>query len=350
MGQDNGNIIKSAIKAMPLKDTLQNCDASSNDASSTEREFQVYCIRAIALTVADLERSKEFYTSAFGFEVTSEINVEGQEYSELEAVEQARIRIATLQLGTEQVQLMQYLNCSSQPIPRDSQSTDLWFQHFAIVVSDLDRAYAHLCSLSFESISNEPQTMPMNIPEAAEVRAFKFKDPDGHSLEIIWFPPNKRQSKWNTAKEQLFLGIDHSAITVANTERSLHFYRDLLGMAVESSSLHEGEIQALLDGLPEATVQVTSLRPVGGDIGIELLDYYAPANGRPTPSSWKSCDIAHLQIELVVNNIEEGLEVLKQNGVQIVSSRMVSFTTNSAYRQGCLVKDPDGHAMLLITL
>jgi catechol 2,3-dioxygenase-like lactoylglutathione lyase family enzyme len=329
---------------MSLGDIVQ----SNNGA--IERAFQVHCIRAIALTVADLKRSEDFYVSALGFKVISEVTVEGQECSDLEAVEQAHITIATLQLGAEQIQLMQYLNCDSQPIPRDSQSTDLWFQHFAIVVSDFDRAYDHLRSFTFESISNAPQTLPMDIPEATGVRAFKFKDPDGHNLELIWFPPDKRQPQWNSVEERLFLGIDHSAIAVANTERSLHFYRDLLGMQVESSSLHRGEIQALLDGLPEATVQVTGLRPIESGMGIELLDYSVPANGRQTPPNWRSCDIAHLQVELVVNQIEQGLEMLNQKGVQIVSSRLVSFAADAPYRQGCLVKDPDGHAMLLITL
>jgi catechol 2,3-dioxygenase-like lactoylglutathione lyase family enzyme len=325
-------------------------DTAQSSHGAIEPAFQVHYLRAIALTVTDIERSKEFYVKALGFEIISEVTVNGQEYSDLEAVEQAQITIATLQIGAEQIQLMQYLNCDSQPIPEDSQSTDLWFQHLAIVVSDFDRAYAHLRSFAFESISTAPQTLPIDIPEATGVRAFKFKDPDGHNLELIWFPPDKRQPKWNPAAEQLFLGIDHSAIAVANTEQSLHFYRDLLGMQVESSSLHTGEIQALLDGLPEATVQVTGLRPTEGGMGIELLDYSVPANGRQTPPHWRSCDVAHLQVELVVDHLEQGLEMLKQKGVEIVSSRLVSFAADAPYRQGCLVEDPDGHAMLLITL
>ncbi|WP_449416602.1 hypothetical protein [Phormidium nigroviride] len=95
---------------------------------------------------------------------------------------------------------------------------------------------------------------------------------------------------------------------------------------------------------------VTALRPDRGGLGIELLDYVLPLNSRPIPSNWKSCDIANMQIELVVNDIEQAVEMLRQNGVEFVSSRVVKFTESCCpYSQGCLLKDPDGHGVLAIT-
>jgi len=310
---------------------------------------QVQRIRAIGLTVTDAVRSKDFYTQALDFELVSDITVEGQDYSDLEGVAEAKIRIVTLQLGDELIELWEYLNVEGKPIPIDSQSNDLWFQHMAIVVSDMERAIAHLGSFPINPISVEPQTIPPSNKASAGVRAFKFKDPDRHDLELIWFPPDKGQDKWHQNTARKFLGIDHSAIAVANTQQSLQFYRDLLGMQVEDGSLNQGETQARLDGLPEDIVRVTDLRPAQAGLGVELLDYIAPANGRTMPSDWKSCDIAHMQIELVVNDIEQAVDILRQNGVQFVSPRLVQFTDSSCpYRQGCLVKDPNGHAMLLI--
>lgn len=312
--------------------------------------IQVQRVRTIGITVSDVDRSKDFYTQALGFQLVSDITVQGQEYSKLEGVP-ANIRIVTLQLGDEHIELMQYLNIKGKPIPADSQSNDLWFQHLAIVVNDLDRAYAHLQSFFIDPISTAPQTIPLSNPASAGVRAFKFKDPDRHPLELIWFPPDKGQAKWHQSVNHdgdcLFLGIDHSAIAVADTEQSLRFYRDLLGMQIDGGSLNQGETQAHLDGLPEAKVRVTALRPAQGGLGIELLDYIVPANGRPIPSDWKSCDLAHMQVELVVNDIEQAMEMLQQNGVQFVSSRLVDADNSACYRQGCLVKDPSGHAMLL---
>jgi catechol 2,3-dioxygenase-like lactoylglutathione lyase family enzyme len=311
-------------------------------------------IRAIGITVSDADRSKEFYTQALRFQLVSDITITGPEYSQLVGVPDATIRIVTLQLGNEYIELMQYLNLQGKPIPADSQSNDSWFQHLAIVVCDMELAYAHLQAFTMESISVSPQTIPLSNSAAAGIRAFKFKDPDCHPLELIWFPPDKGQARWHqpvdSYRDPLFLGIDHSAIAIADTEQSLHFYRDLLGMQVDGGSLNQEETQARLDGLPEAKVRVTALRPAQGGLGIELLDYLVPANGRPMPNSWKSYDIAHLHLELVVNDLEQAVERLRQNGVQFVSP-LVHFTDpNTPYRQGCLMKDPNGHAMMGITM
>ncbi|MEH1855183.1 MAG: VOC family protein [Nostoc sp.] len=316
---------------------------------SSQTDVQVQRIRAIGLTVTNCNRSLEFYTQALAFELISDITVEGQDYSDLEGVPGAKIRIITLRLGDELIELMEYLNIQGKPIPSDSQSNDLWFQHLAIVVSDMDRAYAHLRSFPIEPISVDPQTIPPENEASGAVRAFKFKDPDGHDLELIWFGPDQGQDKWHQNSHSLFLGIDHSAIAISNTEQSLNFYCSLLGMQIDSRSLNWRATQSRLDNLPGAEVKITGLRPIQDGVGIELLDYIVPGKGRPMPSDWKSCDTAHMQIELVVNNIEQLVDKLRHNGVQFVSSRIVQFSDGSfPYRQGCLVKDPDGHAILLI--
>ncbi len=288
--------------------------------------IKVQKIQAVELTVTNAEESKNFYTQALGFEPVSDIIVD------------EKIRTVTLQLGDEFIKLTQYLQVAGKPIPKDSQSNDLWFQHLAIVVSDMDRAYTHLQSFTFEPISLSPQTIPPENQPSAGVRAFKFKDADGHDLELIWFPADKGQDKWHQDTNRLFLGIDHSAIAVANTEESLKFYRDLLGMQVREGSLNQGEIQAHLDGLPGAKVRVTPLRPIQSGMGIELLDYITPANGRPTPSDWQSHDIAHMQFELVVSELQQLIDILKQNNITV-------FTHQQSY----LLKDPNGHSILLNT-
>ncbi|BAY23984.1 glyoxalase/bleomycin resistance protein/dioxygenase [Calothrix sp. NIES-2100] len=317
---------------------------------SSQTDVQVQRIRAIGLTVTNCDRSWEFYTQALAFELVSDITVEGQDYNDLEGVTGAKIRIVTLRLGDELIELMEYINIQGKPIPRDSQSNDLWFQHLAIVVSDMDRAYAQVCSFPIQPISVAPQTIPPGNEASAGVRAFKFKDPDGHDLELIWFPPDKGQDKWHQNTNRLFLGIDHSAIAISNTEQSLHFYRDLLGMQIDSHSLNWRATQARMDNLPGAEVKITGLRPAQGGVGIELLDYLVPPKGRPIPSDWKSSDIATVQVQIIVSDIEQIVDKLRQHKVQLVSPRIVQFADSSQpYKQGCLVKDPDGHTILLLT-
>ncbi|WP_319419659.1 VOC family protein [Pleurocapsa sp. FMAR1] len=312
--------------------------------STQTDDVQVQKVRAIGSTVSDAERSLKFYTEAFSFKLVSDITLEESYYSELEGIKATKIRLVTLQLGDEVIELIEYLDIEGKPIPTDSQSNDLWFQHLAIVVSDIDRAYDHVKSFEIEPISSGLQTLPNGI------RAFKFKDPDGHDLEIIWFPPELSKDKWQQNTEELFLGIDHSAIAVADTEQSLKFYRDLLGMEVEESNINSGEIQAHLDGLAEAKVRVTGTRPKKKGLGIELLDYIVPGTGRPFADDWQSYDIASMQVQLVVKDIDLAVNTLRENGVEIISPKIIQFPNSYPYSQACIVKDPNGHAMMLITV
>src|SRR5213080_322929 len=125
-------------------------------------------------------------------------------------------------------------------MPVDACSNDLWFQHIAIVVNDMDEAYRQLRSHKVRHASTGPQTIPASNKAAAGIRAFYFKDPDGHNLEIIYFPPGKGDPRWQQKRDKLFLGIDHTAIVVPSTQNGLRFYRDLLGLKLAGESLNHG--------------------------------------------------------------------------------------------------------------
>src|SRR5262249_38002049 len=150
--------------------------------------------------------------------------------------------------------------------------------------SDIDAAYARVRAAGATPTSPEPQTIPVTNAAAAGIRAFYFRDGEGHNLELIWYPPGKGDPRWQDARGRLFLGIDHTAIGVADTDRSVAFYRDLLGMEVKGGSLNEGIEQERLSGVPGARVRITGLRGAGGP-GVQLLEYLAPAGRRPAPAS-----------------------------------------------------------------
>ncbi|MGB3615164.1 MAG: VOC family protein [Elainellaceae cyanobacterium] len=303
-------------------------------------------LNAVASTVSDLDQSIAFYTQALGFTLTGELMDEAG-FAQLGQPSTSRVRLAVLQLGNERIELMQYLDLTPSPIPPDSQSNDLWFQHMAIVVRDMDEAYAHLRKFSISPISPEPQTIPQDNPMAGGVRAFKFRDRDRHALELIWFPADKGKDKWHRENGRLFLGIDHTAIAVADTAESLQFYRDLLGMAVAGGNLNSGEVQARLDGLPVAEVQVTPLEPAETGIGLELLDYVTPGTGRPVPEVWTASDLAHRHGVLAVTDLQPVLERLRQQGAAV--SSVIDLPAGYRYGTGCLVKDPNGHSLLLVS-
>src|SRR6266403_2073994 len=111
----------------------------------------------------------------------------------------------------------------------------LGFAKVADVVSDMDRAYAALRAARVEHASTGPQRLPDWNPNAGGIRAFYFRDPDRHVLEVLQFPAGKGDARWHAAAG-LFLGIDHTAIVVGDTAESLRFYRAALGLRVAGTS------------------------------------------------------------------------------------------------------------------
>src|SRR2546428_6513788 len=260
----------------------------------------VSAVGAIAVTVASVERSITFYSDVLGFEKVSDVEVWGGAGERLLGVAGLRLRVVGMRLGAERIELMEYLTPRGRPIPDDSRSHDRWFQHIAIIVSDMDRAYARLRAAGVDHVSPAPQRLPDDNPKAGGIRAFYFRDPDGHALEVLWFPPGKGDAKWRR-RDALFLGIDHTAIVVADTARSLACYRDALGLAVAGESENRGPEQERLNNVPGVRLRITTLRAAAGP-GVEFLEYLAPRDGRPLRADARANDLVHWQTTLVTDD------------------------------------------------
>ena len=266
------------------------------------------------------------------------------------------MRVATLKLGEESITLTEHLAKKGRPIPQDSRSYDRWFQHIAIVVSDMDKAYARLLEHKVTHVSTAPQTLPEWNKDAGGIKAFYFRDPEDHVLEIIWFPPGKGNPKWQqraadifsaepdgtaggTRSSTLFLGIDHTAIVVSDTDKSLAFYRDQLGFKVAGGAHNYGTEQEHLNQVFGARLRITALKAERGP-GIEFLEYIAPPGGRDLPGDAKANDLVFWNTQLLVDDLSRKLDALRANGTRFVSK--VGCTA-----QAQIARDPDGHGLQL---
>jgi catechol 2,3-dioxygenase-like lactoylglutathione lyase family enzyme len=316
--------------------------------SAVNRGSLVSAVDSIGMTVADLDKSLEFYTGVLGFEKVSEQEVAGEQFEHLQGVFGLRMRVARLRLGAEFIELTEYLTPQGRIFPRDTRSNDRWFQHIAMVVSDMDLAYAHLRRHKVAHASTGPQRLPDWNPNAGGIKAFYFRDPDGHHLEAIWFPEGKGDPRWrqgNRGAGRLFLGIDHTAIVVSDTEASLRFYRDALGMRVAGESENHGPEQERLNNVFGARLRITALRAAAGP-GIEFLEYLAPRNGRPFPDDSAANDLIHWQTRLTAADAAAAESALRTARTRFVSSGAVRLdNTSLGFRIGLLVRDPDGHAL-----
>ena len=307
-------------------------------------------VAAVGMTVADLERSVTFFTEVLDFEKRGEtVEVQGDEFEHLTGVFGARAKVATVCLRTECLELTDFLSPEGRAIPGDSRSNDRWFQHVAIVVSDMASAFERVRAAGVEFVSTAPQRLPDWNPNAGGIVAFYFRDPDGHNLELIWYPPDKGDLRWQ-AHDRLFLGIDHTAIGVADTGKSLAFWRDTLGLEVLGGAENWGVEQEHLNQVFGARLRITGLAGAAG-IHVEFLEYLAPSNGRDTREALGGIaanDLAHWQVRVESIDPEGDAERLRAAGGRWLSPGVVGLADGRlGYRRGALLADPDGHGLLL---
>jgi catechol 2,3-dioxygenase-like lactoylglutathione lyase family enzyme len=310
-------------------------------------------VKMIGFTVADVDRAANFFVNVLQFENVSEFRVVGGEYDKMVGVFNANMRIVHLKLGEQIVELTQYVSPpTGRPIPVPSYSNDGWFQHMAVVVGEMDAAYKILQANKVQQISAYPITIPQSNPGAAGIRAIKFHDPERHALELISFPPGKGSSSWHKPTNKVFLGLDHTAMTVGSTEKSVTFYRDLLGFNVGGVTLNTGTTQEVLDNLFNDTCLVTAMMPAAAPPHIEFLEYKTPPGGRPMPVDTKSNDLWHWQTTLVTRDIQAVTDRLRKAGAQFITPDVVTIPQQDqaqlGFRKAVMVRDPNGHAIRLV--
>jgi catechol 2,3-dioxygenase-like lactoylglutathione lyase family enzyme len=311
-------------------------------------EKLISAVDCIGMTVSDLDRSVEFYEKVLSFEKVSEFEADGEEYERLQGLFGLRMRTARLRLGDEFIELTEFLAPRGRPAPEDARSHDRWFQHIAIIVSDMERAYQWLRRHKVQHASPGPQRLPDWNKNAGGIEAFYFRDPDGHPLEILAFPPDKGNPKWHRPTDKLFRGIDHTAIVISDTEVSLRFYRDLLGLQVAGASENHGPEQERLNNVFGARLRITALRAASG-LGIEFLEYLTPGDGRPYPPDARANDLIHWQTRLLGTRVDQMTRSLRESRVAFLSAGVAELPDGKAgFRKSVIVRDPDGHAVQIV--
>jgi catechol 2,3-dioxygenase-like lactoylglutathione lyase family enzyme len=303
-------------------------------------------ISRISFTTADVDRLGSFYRQAFGFEAMETENHGGTSFARLTGVEGAQARALLLRLGEETIELLAFTRPGA-PYAADIGCDDPRFQHIAIVVADMQAAYLRLCECGGWTAITRPA--PQRLPASSgAVTAFKFRDPEGHPLELLAFPPDNVPPRWREAPHRHgpCLGIDHSAIVVSGTAPSIAFYQQLLGFSVVGGSLNRGREQEQLDAVPGAVIEVTALDPgAGNPPHLALLCYRSPGLPRGAPAALRSNDIAATRLTLEVDDVAALEHRLAAAHVRFISTGTVVLRDN---RPALLIRDPDGHALLLL--
>src|SRR5947208_14929139 len=102
----------------------------------------------------------------------------------------------------------------------------------------------------------------------------------------------------------------HTGITVANLERSLSFWRDVLGFELSHRPHQTGNLASEITGVPGAEISIAVLKGYGHKI--ELLEYLAPPDRKRV--DLRHCDVGSLHVALTVDNLAAVLDRISASG------------------------------------
>ncbi len=318
---------------------------------SQKKTFQktiIERIDSVSIPVSNLGKAVEFYTRVLNFkkitEETLRYRQEGKALSKATLSERTAVR---LKLGEECIELTAFPDeIKGRPIPEGSRSNDRWFQHVAIIVKDIAKAYEILKKNKVRHVSAEPQRLPDRNPNAGGIWAFYFLDPDGHVLEILQFPDDKGQEKWHRPSDEIFLGIDHTAIVVKNSARSLEFYQGALGFTKLGESDNDGPEQEKLNHVQGVRLHITGVG-VGQGMNVEFLEYRYPLDGRDYPDVEMN-DLYAWVSNFIVKDINTVKKSFLEPQTEWLTPGIISRenSSNKISLEG-IIRDPDGHLIRL---
>jgi catechol 2,3-dioxygenase-like lactoylglutathione lyase family enzyme len=288
----------------------------------------------VTLIVSDVDRAEQDYVTTFGCCVEQRGDIDPALTGVL-CIRQARGRRSLLRLGRERIELLEFTDPMGRPYPPDSTSTDLWFQHMAIVVSDM--ANRRLRPIS--------RNGPVRLPDSSGgVTAFKFRDHDGHPLELFAFREGRVPAAWRNANGTgSFLGVDHTAIAISHTAISTRFFGSVFGFSAGTRTENRGPEQAALDDVDDVHVSVTRLAPDLPAPRLELLRYHVGTR-RPIPPGTASNDILATHCALRVASLDATAAALARCGRPVTDDHLMTLRGGI---RAALVAGPDGHRFLV---
>jgi catechol 2,3-dioxygenase-like lactoylglutathione lyase family enzyme len=298
-------------------------------------------IDRVTLVVSDLDRAEDDYVRTFGCRVEQRADIDPALLRVL-CLRRARGRRSLLGLGRERIELLEFTEAAGRPYPLGSTSTDLWFQHMAIVVTDMRRAYLRvMANRRFRPVSrNGPVRLPDN---SGGVTAFKFRDHDGHPLELLAFRDGQVPVPWRAGHGTgSFLGVDHTAIAVSDSARSARFFGSVFGFSTGTRTENRGPEQADLDDVDDVHVSVTRLAPDRPAPRMELLDYHVGPR-RPIPHDTASNDIVATHSVVRVASLDATAAALARHGRPLADDDLMVLHGGV---RAALVSGPDGHRFL----
>jgi catechol 2,3-dioxygenase-like lactoylglutathione lyase family enzyme len=136
--------------------------------------------------------------------------------------------------------------------------------------------------------------------------------------------------------------LTHVGICVADPERSLRFYRDLLGFTVEHELMVEGEPTDSLLRLRGTKLRALYLTRDG--VRIELLHFASPPAPPRRERTMNEHGLTHLSFR--VADLDAMVAGLQAAGVRVLEETVLRFPEFQS--AACFIVDPDGQLIELV--
>jgi catechol 2,3-dioxygenase-like lactoylglutathione lyase family enzyme len=141
------------------------------------------------------------------------------------------------------------------------------------------------------------------------------------------------------------IAVDHTGITVRNLERSLGFWRDVLGFELLHTPHHTGKLASEVTGVPGAEIKIAVLKGYGHKI--ELLEYVAPAD-RKEHVDLRPCDIGHVHVAFTVDDLDAMLDKIAAFSWKAAGKAQTLAAGQNTGKRVVYVRDPDGTTIELM--
>ena len=138
--------------------------------------------------------------------------------------------------------------------------------------------------------------------------------------------------------------LHHTGLTVSDLERSLHFWRDAMGMEELFQQEKEGGYLEAIVREPGAHVRMAHLAFGGEGPRIELFQYLAPSGGQHLS---RPADQGFVHVCIACEDLDERMKRLVAAGGTPFSEPVVIDTGVNRGGRGVYLRDPDGHVVEL---
>ena len=275
----------------------------------------------VGITVNNVEENLALYRDTLQLKVESDFEVSGPAWEKVTGISGVKFRRITLQregVDTGKIVLLKFSSPQSRPFPLDRKQYDLGLYDFGFESADIDKTYALLIKKGYTFDST---VQPVIAQGNTVAREASIQAPEGVRIMLVqvFYKPSATQKE----EELITSEMEHVVIVAKDREKSVRFYRDILGLKVIFDNVLEGEQLDQIVRLSRAKLNVYLLGKENVNAGkVEIIQYLSH-EGRPLPKDTSLSDCGLRFISFRVDDMDKAYSLLRGKGIEFLSEPII---------------------------